>query len=186
MSARIGVIGLGAMGRPIARRLLQAGFQVTVCPHRNRQPVEELSARGARTAENPAEIAAASEVVITSVPSAPQGRKSLFWGRWDRAGQRSPAAEGLTVIDMSTTTPAAAVAIASRLSDRGIAMLDAPVSGGPGRAETGELTIMVGGDAEVLSRHRPVLEALGSNLVHVGENGHGQIAKLANNAIIGT
>jgi 3-hydroxyisobutyrate dehydrogenase-like beta-hydroxyacid dehydrogenase len=180
---RVGVVGVGAMGQPMAACLLRAGYAVTVCAHRNRAPVEELVAQGAREAADPAGVAAASDVVITMVPDAPQVEEACFGDRGIAAGK----ADGreLTVIDMSTISPVATRAIAARLGERGIAMLDAPVSGGPARAITGDLTIMVGGDDAVVARHRDVLEAMGSKVTHVGPIGHGEIAKLTNNIIIG-
>lgn len=183
MSKRVGVVGVGAMGKLMAAQLLQKGYTVTVCPHRNRQPVEELAAQGANVADDPAGVAAASEVVVTMVPDAPQVEESCFGERGLLAGR----AEGqdLTLIDMSTISPIATTAIAARLAEQGVGMLDAPVSGGPARAAIGELTIMVGGDETLFERHRDVLAAMGKNITHVGPIGHGEIAKLTNNIIIG-
>src|SRR6478672_6597120 len=180
---RVGLVGVGAMGKHMAAQLLKKGFSVTVCPHVNRAPVEELAALGANVVEDPAGVAAASEVVVTMVPDAPQVEESCFGERGLLAGR----AEGqdLTLIDMSTISPIATTAIAARLAERGVGMLDAPVSGGPARAATGELTIMVGGDEELFARHRDVLAAMGKNITHVGPVGHGEIAKLTNNIIIG-
>ena len=183
MGRRVGFIGVGAMGKRMAARLLQAGHTVTVCPHRNTAPVEELVRHSAHHADDPAAVAAASDVVITMVPDAPQVEEACFGGRGIVAG-RTPDRE-LTVIDMSTISPLATRTIAARLAAAGIGMLDAPVSGGPARAETGELTIMVGGDAALLERHRDVLAAMGSAVIHIGPTGHGEIAKLANNMMIG-
>ena len=183
MGRQVGVVGVGAMGKRMAARLLQDGHTVTVCPHRDTAPVEELVRQGARRADNPAGVAAASEVVVTMVPDAPQVEEACFGSRGIVAGRASDRA--LTVIDMSTISPLATRAIAARLAAVGIGMLDAPVSGGPARAETGELTIMVGGDAALLERHRDVLAAMGSAVIHVGPTGHGEIAKLTNNMMIG-
>ena len=183
MSKRVGVVGVGAMGKLMAAQLLQKGYTVTVCPHRNRQPVEELAALGANVVEDPAGVAAASEVVVTMVPDAPQVEESCFGERGLLAGHA--AGQDLTLIDMSTISPIATTAIAARLAEQGIGMLDAPVSGGPARAATGELTIMVGGDEALFARHRDVLAAMGTNITHVGPIGHGEIAKLTNNIIIG-
>lgn len=179
----VGVVGVGTMGKLMAARLLQAGHTVVVCPHHNRAPVEELAALGARVADDPAGVAAASAVVVTMVPDAPQVEEVCFGPRGIVAG--AAAGQDLTVIDMSTISPLATQAFAARLAERGIGMLDAPVSGGPARAATGELTIMVGGAAALLDRHRDVLSALGTRITHVGPIGHGEIAKLTNNAIIG-
>lgn len=177
---RVGFIGLGAMGRPMAERLLERGFPLTVCPHRNRGPVEVLAARGAAVALDPAGVAAAADVVITMVPDAPQLEEAVLGPRGLAAG----AHPGLTLIDMSTVPPAASRRIGARLAEAGVAMLDAPVSGGPKRAAEGSLSIMVGGDPEALARVRPVLDALGSRIVHLGPLGMGEVAKLANNVLL--
>lgn len=177
---RVGFIGLGAMGRPMAERLLERGFALTVCPHRNRAPVEALAARGAAVAPDPAGVAAVADVVITMVPDAPQLEEAALGPRGLAAG----AHPGLTLIDTSTVPPGATRRIGARLAEAGVAMLDAPVSGGPGRAAKGELSIMVGGDPETLARVRPVLEALGSRIVHLGPLGMGEVAKLANNVLL--
>ena len=183
MSKRVGVVGVGAMGKPMAAQLQRAGFAVTVCPHRNRQPVEELAAQGVQAAENPAAVAANADVVITMVPDAPQVEEACFGPNGLIAGKVE--GQDLTIIDMSTISPVATKAIAARLAEHGVGMLDAPVSGGPARAETGDLTIMVGGDAPLVERHHDVLAAMGSKITHVGPSGHGEIAKLTNNILIG-
>lgn len=180
---RVGFVGLGAMGLPMARRLLAAGFEVRACAHRNRAPLEALVAEGALGAADPAKLAGWADAVVTMVPDAPQVDEVCFGPRGLLAGH--PAGKPLTVIDMSTIAPAASIAIAERLAEAGVAFLDAPVSGGPARATTGELAIMVGGAAAVLDAHRDVLEALGRRVVHMGPVGQGEVAKLANNMIIG-
>jgi 3-hydroxyisobutyrate dehydrogenase-like beta-hydroxyacid dehydrogenase len=177
----VGVVGLGAMGRPLAARLLERGFPVTVAPHRSREAVEALRRQGARVVETFRDVARASRAVILLVPDAPEVEEAAFGPH----GLVEGAAEGATVIVMSTISPLAAQRIAARLADRGIAMLDAPVSGGPSRAATGELTIMVGGETTVLDRVRPVLEAAGSRIFHVGPVGMGEVVKLCNNLLIG-
>ncbi len=183
MAKRVGVVGVGAMGKLMAAQLLQKGYTVTVCPHKNRQPVEELAAQGAQVAENPAGVAAASEVVVTMVPDAPQVEEVCFGEGGLLAGKQ--ADQPLTLIDMSTISPIATTAIAKRLAEHGVGMLDAPVSGGPARAATGELTIMVGGEPALFEEHHDVLAAMGKNITLVGPVGHGEIAKLTNNLIIG-
>ncbi len=183
VSKRVGLVGVGAMGKLMAGQLLEKGFTVTVCPHRNRKPVEELAAQGAQVAEDPAGVAAASEVVVTMVPDAPQVEEVCFGPRGLLAGRKE--GDPFTLIDMSTISPIATTAIAARLAEQGVGMLDAPVSGGPARAAIGELTIMVGGEPELFERHRDVLAAMGKNITHVGPVGHGEIAKLTNNIIIG-
>lgn len=178
---QVGVVGLGAMGRPLAARLLQRGFGVTVAPHRNMEPVEALSREGARVVDTYADVARAAPTVILLVPDAPEVEEVAFGpkGLLEGAGRDS------TVIVMSTISPLAAQRIAARLGDRGVSMLDAPVSGGPSRAATGELTVMVGGEADTLARVRPILDAAGTRIFHVGPIGMGEVVKLCNNLLIG-
>lgn len=181
MHRRIGFIGLGAMGKPMAMRLIQAGYEVIISVHHNHAVADELVRQGAHLVDHPSAMATLTEVVITMLPDAPQVEEVCF-GSHGLASEKE-VGKALTVIDMSTISPLATRAIAARLQEAGIAMLDAPVSGGPWRAETGELTIMVGGDAELLEQHRAILSVLGSNIVHVGPIGHGEIVKMANNMI---
>jgi 3-hydroxyisobutyrate dehydrogenase-like beta-hydroxyacid dehydrogenase len=193
MDDRIGLIGLGAMGLPMGRRLLDRGFKLVVVPHVNRAPAEELAALGAEVASSPGEVAATCAVAITSVPDAPQVREVLFSegglasspeGRQSREGLLASGQGALLHIDMSTIAPSAAREFSTRLESLGIEALDAPVSGGPMRAADGTLTIMVGGKPEAFERARPVLAALGQHVVHVGESGAGQVVKLANQLMI--
>jgi 3-hydroxyisobutyrate dehydrogenase-like beta-hydroxyacid dehydrogenase len=180
MSTKVGVVGLGAMGFPMTRRLLQNGFDVAVVTHRNPGPAEELSALGARVVKRASELAAECEVVITSVPDVPQVEEVLFGAD----GLSAAPQEGLLYIDMSTITPTAARQHYERLAEQGVAAVDAPVSGGPARANDGTLTIMVGGDVEAFERALPVLQALGNNITHVGPPGSGQAVKLVNQLMI--
>lgn len=180
MSTKVGVIGLGAMGLPMSRRLLQHGFEVAVVPHRNLAPAEELARLGATVLARPADLAQACDVLITSVPDVPQVQEVLFGSEGVTLGAR----EGLLHIDMSTITPTAAVEHYTRLKQLGVSALDAPVSGGPTRAADGTLTIMVGGDGEAYERGVPVLRALGKNITHVGPAGSGQAVKLVNQLLI--
>ena len=176
---RVGFIGLGAMGEPMCRMLLRRGFALTITVHRNAAPAERLVAEGATVVATAAEVAARSEVVVVCVPDAPQVEAVILGPQGVLAG----AAPGLIVVDMSTIAPAATRHIAATLAAHGISFLDAPVSGGPARAATGALTIMVGGAVEALERCRPVLAALGSKIVHVGDVGQGEVVKLVNNTI---
>ncbi|MDQ3930502.1 MAG: NAD(P)-dependent oxidoreductase [Chloroflexota bacterium] len=180
MSTRVGVVGLGAMGLPMSRRLLQNGYEVSVVPHRNTAPAEELAALGATVLRRPADLAHECEVVITSVPDVPQVQEILFGGE----GLISAARDGLLFIDMSTITPTAAREHYDRLREKGISALDAPVSGGPTRAADGTLTIMVGGDTGAFEWGLPVLQVLGKNITHVGPAGSGQAVKLVNQLMI--
>lgn len=183
MSKRVGFIGLGAMGKPMATRLVQAGYRVIVCAHRNRTVVAELVQQGAYQADNLAGVAAVADVVITMLPDASEVEEVCFGLHGIASGK--VAERALVVIDMSTISPLATRTIAARLQEVGIAMLDAPVSGGVWRAETGELTIMVGGEATLLEQQRDMLSVLGSTIVHAGPTGHGEIVKIANNMIVG-
>ncbi|GHO64019.1 2-hydroxy-3-oxopropionate reductase [Ktedonobacter sp. SOSP1-52] len=184
MKQRVGIIGVGAIGHPLATHLLHEGYSVTICPHRNYAPIEQLKRQGAHSVSNPAEVAAHSDIVLILVPDAPQVEDVCF-GEQGLA-VRSTREHALTVVVMSTIAPTAVQSIGERLQDLGIRVLDAPVSGGPARAATGDLTIMVGGEADVLAPHWETLRVLGSHIIHLGPLGHGAIAKVANNMIIGT
>ena len=177
---KVGLIGAGAMGRPMAENLVKKGFETYVGAHRNRQPVEELVALGAKEVASAAEMAGQVEVIVTMVPDAPQVEETCF----GEGGIAEGAKPGLTLIDMSTISPVATRSIAARLAEKGVGMIDAPVSGGPWRAQSGTLTIMAGGDAALFEKIKPVLEALGSP-VHVGDTGMGETVKLVNQIIIG-
>ena len=181
MAERLGFVGLGIMGKPMARNLLQAGFPVTV-HSRGRGAVEELVAEGASQASSPADVARATDVVITMLPDTPDVEEVLL-GEGD--GLLAAAAPGSLVIDMSTIDPGRARSFASALDQKGIAMLDAPVSGGERGAIEGTLSVMVGGPTDAFERALPVLRALGSNIVHVGGAGAGQVAKACNQLVVG-
>jgi 3-hydroxyisobutyrate dehydrogenase-like beta-hydroxyacid dehydrogenase len=180
MGQKIGLIGLGAMGLPMGKRLLGAGYDLFVVPHRNMAPAEELASLGAQVREKPAQLADECSVVITSVPDVPHVSSVLF-GRDGVGLERHP---GLLYIDMSTITPSAARDFSRRLAELEVAAIDAPVSGGPTRAVDGTLTIMVGGATEAVERAGPVLQVLGKHIIHVGESGAGQAVKLVNQLII--
>jgi 3-hydroxyisobutyrate dehydrogenase-like beta-hydroxyacid dehydrogenase len=177
---RVGMIGLGAMGLPMAKRLLSGGFDLSVLPHRNMAPADELVSIGARRVTSHSELAEASDVLITMVPDVPQVQEVLF----GEGGLAQTIRSGALYIDMSTVTPAAAREYHSRLGDRGVLVLDAPVSGGPMRASDGTLTIMVGGSKEAFEIAQPVLSVLGKQITHVGGPGAGQVVKLANQLMI--
>jgi 3-hydroxyisobutyrate dehydrogenase len=173
---RTGIIGLGTMGKPMAYNLLRAGFALTVY-NRSRPSVDELVQAGARSAASPGEVGAQADVVITMLPNTPQVEEVVL----GPSGVTSGLAPGGVVIDMSTIAPDGARRIAAQLATQGIGMLDAPVSGGPAGAQSGTLTIMVGGEAATLERCRPVLAALGQQIYHAGDHGAGQVVKLCNN-----
>ncbi len=179
MIKHVGLIGVGAMGEPMGESLLRAGFALRVWAHRNRAPVERLIALGAIENKTPTDVAAGSEFVIIMVPDAPQVEEVLFAPTGVASGIRP---DGI-IIDMSTISPVASRSYHKRLAQRTIAMLDAPVSGGPARAKSGELTIMVGGDAHTFERAELVLRALGKPTL-VGGAGMGETFKLVNQIII--
>ncbi|GAC1659752.1 MAG: NAD(P)-dependent oxidoreductase [Candidatus Elarobacter sp.] len=179
MAMKVGFIGVGVMGEPMAASLLRAGCEVVVCAHSNRAPVERLVAAGARDGGDPAGAAAGSAFVITCVPDAPQVEEALFGDR----GAASGAGPGTAFIDMSTISPVATRRFDERLRANGFRFLDAPVSGGPGRAKTGTLTIMVGASDADFAAAKPVLEAMGTPS-HVGGVAMGEVVKLVNQIII--
>lgn len=172
---RVGFVGLGIMGGPMAANLLKAGFKVTVW---NRSPrrMEPLLELGAAGAGSPAEVAVASEVTISCVTNSPDVEAVAL----GPGGIAEGAARGSAYIDCSTISPAVAREVAAALAKRGVEMLDAPVSGGDVGAKAGTLAIMVGGEAGTFVRCRPVLEAMGKTIVHVGPAGSGQVVKLCN------
>lgn len=172
---RVGFVGLGIMGAPMAANLLKAGFQVTVW-NRTARRMDPLIEQGAKGAGSPAEVAAASEVTVSCVTNSPDVEAVAL----GEGGIAEGAARGSTYIDCSTISPAVARKVAQALAERGVAMLDAPVSGGDVGAKAGTLAIMVGGEADAFERCRPVLEAMGKTIVHVGPSGSGQVVKLCN------
>ena len=175
---RVGFIGLGIMGAPMARNLLRAGHAVTA-HSRTRGKVDALVTAGATAATSPAAVAAASEIVVTMLPDTPDVEAVVGGADGVLAG----AHPDLVVVDMSTIAPDAARALAARADAAGAVFLDAPVSGGEQGAIAGTLSIMVGGDAEAFARVRPVLHALGSRVTHMGGPGQGQMTKLVNQVI---
>jgi 2-hydroxy-3-oxopropionate reductase len=176
---RIGFIGLGNMGEPMARSLTRAGFSVTASAYRRHEALERLVADGVIEAADPAAVAAASDVVILCVPDAPQVEEALFGPRGAAAGVRP----GMLVIDMSTISPTASQRFAKRLNENGVAFVDAPVSGGPLRAANGTLTIMVGASDGDFLRAEPILNAMGTPH-HQGAVGMGETVKLVNQIVI--
>jgi 2-hydroxy-3-oxopropionate reductase len=178
----VGFIGLGVMGRPMARNLLERGFALVV-HSRSRPPVDEIVAAGASAAASPAEVARRVRRIITMLPDGPDVEKVL--GGAD--GVFSAIQPATILIDMSTIAPATARRLATDAGSLGAAFLDAPVSGGEIGAIDGTLSIMVGGPASALATVRPILEAMGNpeRLVHVGESGAGQICKACNQLVIG-
>jgi len=182
MAETIGFIGLGIMGKPMARHLLNAGYK-TVVHSRSRPPVDELVAAGAAAADSPADAARAATIVITMLPDTPDVELVLA----GEHGVLSTLQSGAIVIDMSSISPVATERLAVLVAAKGGSMLDAPVSGGEVGAINASLSIMVGGDAAAFARAQPVLAAMGNpeRIVHIGKSGAGQICKVCNQVAIG-
>jgi 3-hydroxyisobutyrate dehydrogenase len=176
---RIGFLGLGTMGASMAANLARAGFEVTTW-NRTRGRAPELRELGAREGADPAAVAAASDVVVICVSDTPDVEAVLF----DAEGVAAGARAGTLVIDCSTIAPNATRTFASRLAERDVHLVDAPVSGGSEGARNGTLTIFVGGEAADVQRARPILEALGKTITHVGPIGSGQAVKAVNQVIL--
>lgn len=175
MEKKIGLIGLGIMGKPMARNLLKAGFPLTVYSRR-RSSVEEIMADGAAGATSPREVAERTDVVITMVTDTPDVQQVILGENGVLSGFRS----GGVIIDMSTISPSATREIAATVQRGDVEFLDAPVSGGEGGAIAGTLSIMVGGEERTFSMCLPILQAMGKNIIHVGGVGAGQLTKLCN------
>jgi 2-hydroxy-3-oxopropionate reductase len=176
---KVGYIGLGLMGKSIARNIMKAGFPVVV-HNRSQAAVDELVAEGATSASSPAEVARQVDVVFTNLPDSPDVEKVTLGENGILAGAHG----GLIFVDNSTIKPASARMIAEKLKEKSIFALDAPVSGGDIGAKNGTLTIMVGGEAEALEKVMPVFRAMGKSVTHVGEAGAGQVAKAANQIMV--
>jgi len=176
---KVGYIGLGLMGKSMARNILKAGFPIVV-HNRSQAAVDELVAEGAIRADSPKEVAEQVDVVFTNLPDSPDvelvalGENGIIEGAHD----------GLILVDNSTIKPASARMIAEKFSAKNMFALDAPVSGGDIGAKNGTLTIMVGGDASALEKVMPVFQAIGKTITHVGEAGAGQVAKAANQIMV--
>ncbi|HWP59115.1 MAG TPA: 2-hydroxy-3-oxopropionate reductase [Candidatus Acidoferrales bacterium] len=177
---RIGFIGLGIMGKPMARNLMKAGYPLVV-HNRSRAPVEELAQEGAEAVGNAKEAAARSDVVITMLPDSPDV-EMVYEGA---DGILAGAKPGSLLIDMSTISPVVARKLARAAENSHLEMLDAPVSGGEAGAIGATLSIMVGGKEAAFARALPIFQALGKSIVHVGEAGAGQVAKAANQIVVG-
>jgi len=176
---KIGFIGLGLMGKSMARNLLKAGFPLVI-HNRSLGAVEELTAEGAKAASAPAEVAAQVELIFTNLPDTPDVERVALGA----GGIIEGAHPGLVFVDHSTIKPAAARKIATKLAEKGVLALDAPVSGGDIGAREGTLSIMVGGATEALNQAMPALKAMGKTVTHVGDSGAGQVAKAANQIMV--
>jgi 2-hydroxy-3-oxopropionate reductase len=177
----IGFIGLGIMGKPMARNLLKAGYPLVV-HNRSRAAVEELAKEGTKAAATSKEVAGQSEVLITMLPDSPDV-EIVYSGE---KGVLSGVKPGATLIDMSSISPVVARKLAAEAEKRGCDMLDAPVSGGEAGAVSASLSIMIGGKAAAVDAAMPIFQALGKNIVHVGDAGAGQVTKAANQMVVGT
>jgi 2-hydroxy-3-oxopropionate reductase len=176
---KVGYIGLGLMGKSIARNIMKAGFPLVVY-NRSRRAVDELVSEGAREASSAAEVASKVDVVFTNLPDSPDVELVVLGKR----GIIEGAFPGLVYVDNSTIKPASARLVAENLAQVGVLSLDAPVSGGDVGARNGTLAIMVGGPAEALEKVMPVFQAMGKSVTHVGDSGAGQIAKAANQIMV--
>ena len=174
----IGFIGLGQMGRHMSRRILEAGYSLTV-NDLEKQAASHLLEKGAKWGATPKEVAESCEVVVTCLPT-PQSVEQVVYGE---NGLKSGWKKGDIYIDMSTNSPSVVRRVAEDAKTMGVAVLDAPVSGGTRGAEMGTLAIMVGGDSATLEKVRKIFEAMGQGIFHVGDVGCGNIAKLVNNLI---
>jgi 2-hydroxy-3-oxopropionate reductase len=179
MTERIGFIGLGLMGKPMAYNLLKARYQLTVF-NRSSPAIEELANAGAEPAASSREVAERSDIVITMLPDAPDVEAVVLGPDGVLAG----AHEGLLIIDMSTISPLTTTHIAAEVEQRGVHLLDAPVSGGDTGAKSATLSIMVGGQIDDFQRAQPVLSALGKTITYCGPNGSGQIVKACNQVLV--
>jgi 2-hydroxy-3-oxopropionate reductase len=175
----IGFIGLGIMGRPMAKNLMEAGYDLVV---HNRSPVkvEELAGEGATAAGSPKEVAERCDVVITMLPNSPQVEEVLA----GEGGVFEGVREGALIVDMSTISPVVTEELAEAAKEKGASMLDAPVSGGDVGAIDGTLSIMVGGDEQDFERANPLFEVMGKTVTHVGPSGAGQVTKAANQIVV--
>lgn len=179
MTTKVGFIGLGIMGKPMSKNLLKAGYDVVVSGH-NPAAADELVALGAQKASSPKEIAHLCDVVITMLPNSPEV-KAVVLGE---NGVIEGAKPGSVLIDMSSISPLASREIHDALKQKGIDMLDAPVSGGEPKAIDGTLSVMVGGDKAIFDKHAALLKAMAGSVVHTGDIGAGNVTKLANQIIV--
>jgi len=179
MQLRVGYIGLGLMGKSIARNILRAGFPLTV-HNRSREAVNELVAEGAQEAFSPQEVAEASDVVFTNLPDSPDVEQVVL----GEGGLIDGCQAGMVFVDNSTIKPETARRIAGTLSEKDVFALDAPVSGGDVGAKAGTLAIMVGGPRTAFDQVMPIFEAMGKSITYVGESGAGQVAKACNQVMV--
>ncbi|MDP9440137.1 MAG: 2-hydroxy-3-oxopropionate reductase [Actinomycetota bacterium] len=179
MAETVGFIGLGIMGRPMAKNLMEAGYDLVV-NNRSPEKAEELAGEGATAAATPREVAEGCDVVITMLPDSPQVEEVLAGEDGVFEGVR----EGALIVDMSTISPVVTESLAKGAKEKGASLLDAPVSGGDVGAIEGTLSIMVGGSEEDFERAKPLFEVMGKTVTHVGPTGAGQVTKAANQIVV--
>jgi 2-hydroxy-3-oxopropionate reductase len=179
MADTVGFIGLGIMGKPMAKNLIEAGYDLAVY-NRTREKAEELASEGATVAGSPKEVAERSDVIITMLPDSPQVEEVLT----GEEGVLEGVSEGALIVDMSTISPVVTEELSEKAREKGASMLDAPVSGGDVGAIEGTLSIMVGGDEEDFERALPLFEVMGGTVTHVGPSGTGQVVKAANQIVV--
>lgn len=177
---KVGFIGLGRMGRPMTENLLKKGFEVTI-HNRSRGVVDELARQGAHPASSPREVAAAADIILTALPTV-ETVEQVYLGE---DGLIPSARAGQILIDCSTVGPETTKKCYEAAKAKGVGFLDGPMSGGPPGAQAATLTFMIGGDREDFERARPVFEALGKNIHHVGPSGSGTVIKLVNQLLVG-
>ncbi len=176
---KIGFIGLGIMGKPMAKNLLKAGYSLTVYDIRP-EPVKEVVAAGAQEGKSSKDVAEKSEVVITMLPNSPEVKEAVL----EDEGVLDGAKSGMILIDMSSIAPLVSKEVGAKLAEKGVEMLDAPVSGGEPKAIDGTISIMVGGKKEVFEQVEDILKVMGASAVLVGDIGSGNTTKLANQIIV--
>ena len=176
---KIGFIGLGIMGRPMAKHLMKAGHPLLILS--KSKAAEELQKEGAKIFEDPSQLASEADIVITMLPDSPEVEAIVFGDNGVLSGIR----KGSLYIDMSTIAPATSVALFDAFAKKGVEALDAPVSGGQAGAEGATLSIMVGGNEDAFQRAVPVFEKMGKNIVHIGKPGAGQTTKACNQIVVG-
>ncbi len=179
----VGFVGLGIMGLPMAKNLLDAGYPV-VGHNRSEEPVEEVVENGGEDGDSPAGVAAESDVVLLCLPDSPDVERVVLGGENEDDPVIEGLSEGMTLIDHSTISPTITTEIAAELEERGVTMLDAPISGGEEGAIEGSLSIMVGGDERALDEQRDLLDVIGGTVTHCGPSGAGQTAKAANQIVV--
>jgi 2-hydroxy-3-oxopropionate reductase len=181
MAERVGFIGLGIMGKPMARNLVKAGFELVIY-NRSQAAVDELVSESPsfNAAASPREVAEQTKTIFTMLPDSPDVREVVFGDN----GLETAIESGHLLVDMSTIAPATSIEVTEKLADRGASALDAPVSGGEKGATDGTLSIMVGGSANDFERARPMFEAMGKTIVHVGGPGAGQTVKACNQIVV--